>query len=342
MQPKILNYIAHLISEGDRDVVRKTVDTFNISRSTVYNYISVLKTENIIDTDGRGKYKLKTNSAHFLYDLNTESRLEEDQVFNADIAPLLQGLDENVFKAWRYAFTEMMNNAIEHAAAKQIFCLVEQTALDTVIAICDNGMGIFRNIQQYFEKVKGEKLTFSECAALLLAGKFTTAESGHSGEGIFFTSHLMDEFFIKSGGVIFSRTNFDDFHHVIRPGEKIDATIVFMKLSNKTKKTVKDIFDLFADVDLGFYRTSIPVAHMFPHGSPVSRSEARRLITILEQFKEATLDFSDVPEVGQAFAHELFVVWKRRAPNVNICVKNMNDTTERMVKRVKVDAGIED
>ena len=42
-----------------------------------------------------------------------------------------------------YAFTEMMNNAIEHAKAKNIRCRVIQDALYTEISIADDGIGNF-------------------------------------------------------------------------------------------------------------------------------------------------------------------------------------------------------
>lgn len=331
VQQKILQYILRLIGEGNTNFITKTMETFNVSRSTVYNYIDSLKESNLIEKKEK-RYILKAKNYSFLYKVTAGETLEEDKIFNRDIAPILEDLKDNVQRAWRYAFTEMMNNAIEHSGAENIICLVQKDNLNTYIVIADDGIGIFKNIQDYVYKKENTMLTLDECASILLAGKFTTASDCHSGEGIFFTSHLMDSFMIMSDGVVFSRTNFSDFQNSNRAKE--NRTTVFMQLSNKSTKTVTKIFDLFANVDEGFFRTQIPVSHMFPYGGPVSRSEARRLGEIISKFKEVILDFSGVVEVGQAFAHELFVVWQKNFPNIELKVENANADVSKMIQRV--------
>ena len=74
---------------------------------------------------------------------------------------------------------------------------------------------------------------------------------------------------------------------------------------------------------------------MFSSGSPVSRSEARRLGTYIKNFEEVTLDFKDVPSVGQAFVHELFVKYQNRNPSISISVVNANDAVSNMISMVK-------
>jgi STAS-like domain of unknown function (DUF4325) len=41
----------------------------------------------------------------------------------------------------------MFNNAIDHAEATEITVKIRKTAIDTEIAIQDNGIGIFKKIQ---------------------------------------------------------------------------------------------------------------------------------------------------------------------------------------------------
>ena len=199
--------------------------------------------------------------------------------------------------------------------------------------IADNGIGIFKNIQLFLKEERNEDLPLDECVSLLFAGKFTTARQFHSGEGIFFTSHLMDEFVIASDGMFFSRDNFEDA--MIKGFEGPSSTIVSMSLGNQTKKSTKEVFDRFADMEEGFIRTHIPIAHMFAYGNPISRSEARRLTALIAEFKEITLDFTDVEEVGQAFCHELFVVWQRNNPEVIIRVEGACQDVDFMIQRVK-------
>ena len=81
-----------------------------------------------------------------------------------------------------------------------------------------------------------------------------------------------------------------------------------MELLNKSQKTVTKIFNKYTNPEEGFTHTSVPIAHMFTGEVSVLRSEARRLGQMLIRFKEATLDFTGVTSIGQAFTHELFVV----------------------------------
>ena len=328
-----LQYLLQLISNNDASFVEKTIEAFGISKSTVYNYIKQLLEKELIQQDKERLVGYCLTTRKYAYRYKTEQRLEEDRIFEEAIAPLLVDLPPNVRTAWRYAFTEMMNNAIEHSGSKNIVCLVIIDALNTTISILDNGIGIFKNIQRFLFDTKGETLSLKECASILLAGKFTTAKENHSGEGIFFTSHLMDDFVVSSDNVMFTRDNFTDSQDSF-PKQK-SGTFVFMRLSNQSKKTLSEIFNRFSDCDEGFFKTHIPIAHMFASGAPVSRSEARRLCNMISQFKEVILDFQNVEEIGQAFAHELFVVWQNFEPHIKLELANTNETVEWMIKRVK-------
>jgi len=232
----------------------------------------------------------------------------------------------------------MMNNAIEHSNAENISVAIYQTCLDTQILIVDDGVGIFKHIQNFMKESKNEIVSLRECVSLLFAGKFTTAKQYHTGEGIFFTSHIMDEFIIYSDDNFFTRNNFtsiqvedENLHNQL---EMETGTIVKMTLSNDTKKTLSEIFNTFAPVDEGFVKTTIPVAHMFAGGNPVSRSEARRLLESISPFHDITLDFSGVEEIGQGFAHELFVLGKQRYPHINLRTIKTCKNVEDMITRV--------
>ena len=327
---QVVEYVLNLISNNDKRIVPKTTKYFGISKSSVYNYLAELVDNGTIKKD-KGGYSLVFKKYSFKYD-NTD-RLGEDRVFTQDILPLICTLPDNVRSIWNYAFTEMMNNAIEHSSADKILVSVMTNEFKTSILIYDNGIGIFKNIQSFIKEQRGESLPLDECASLLFAGKFTTAENMHSGEGIFFTSHVMDTFVILSDDVVFSRNNFkDNWAGGFTP--KQDGTVVIMELYNHTKKVLRDVFSRFASIEDGFTKTSIPIAHFFSGGYPVSRSEARRLGEIIMKFEEIDLDFLDVEDVGQAFVHELFVVWQGKNPNKRLNVLNTSEGVNFMIKRV--------
>ena len=153
-----------------------------------------------------------------------------------------------------------------------------------------------------------------------------------AGEGIFFTSRMMDNFFISSGGKIFTTSKYNN-DIVFDINECLSGTCVFMSLSNFTKRTPREIFDLYSNVDGAFTTTRIPLKNIFD-SAPVSRSQAKRVCNRLETFEEVILDFDGISWMGQGFAHQMFVVYKNAHPNVTIKPVNMNDSVEKMYNHV--------
>jgi len=91
---------------------------------------------------------------------------------------------------------------------------------------------------------------------------------------------------------------------------------------------------MFSDEDGGFVKTHVPVKHFF-ESFPVSRSQARRLVNRFEKFQEIELDFLGIDEIGQGFAHELFVVFQREHENVHLIPTNVSKEVEKMINHVK-------
>ena len=333
-QEKVKNYILRLIKNERKDYVKSTIDTFGISKSSVYNYIKQMEADGLIEKKDNS-YVIKTASYHYF--LKNDGTLGEDRVYDQFVSQHIK-FKKNVNSIWNYAFTEMMNNAIEHSEAENISIAIYQNCLETQILIIDDGIGIFKNIQRFMKESKNETISLKECVSLLFAGKFTTAKEYHTGEGIFFTSHIMDEFIIYSDDNFFTRNNFTssqiedtNLHNLMRME---NGTVVKMVLSNYTKKVLSEVFNTFAPIDEGFIKTTIPIAHMFSDGNPVSRSEARRLIECISLFNDIDLDFSGVEEIGQGFTHELFVLGKQKYPHIKLKTINTSRAVEDMIKRV--------
>ena len=106
---------------------------------------------------------------------------------------------------WHYAFTEMVNNAIDHSGGSTIRVHIKRTAADTQIFVRDNGVGIFKKIQSALGLLD-ERHAILE----LSKGKLTTDPDRHTGQGIFFTSRMVDSFDLFSGGVYFNHEFGDD------------------------------------------------------------------------------------------------------------------------------------
>mgnify|MGYP003300817496 CR=1 FL=1 len=54
---------------------------------------------------------------------------------------------------------------------------------------------------------------------------------------------------------------------------------------------------------------------------------------IIRDFKEIDLDFEGVEQAGQAFVHELFVVWQRNNPDVKLNVLSASEDVDFMIRR---------
>lgn len=65
----------------------------------------------------------------------------------------------------------------------------------------------------------------------------------------------------------------------------------------------------------------------------MGRSQARRLVSGLERFREVVLDVRGVELVGQGFADEVFRVWAKQHPEVALIPADIGDAIVFMVER---------
>ncbi|MGI0014449.1 MAG: STAS-like domain-containing protein [Nitrososphaera sp.] len=329
---QIRRFIVSHVQKHPTDIAKFTAGHFQITRQAANKHLQQLVEECALVSDGKTR-----NRAYRLYPLvqwlkeyELNDSLAEDIVWRSDVEPSLSQLPENVFEIWHYGFTEMLNNAIDHAQGSSVEVLLRKTAAVTELAIIDNGIGIFRNIQAELGLVD-ERHAILE----LSKGKLTTDPANHTGEGIFFTSRMFDAFDIVSAGVYFSHTFGDAedwIHEITRPEH---GTMVWMKLNNHTSRTIKKVFDQFTSHDeLGFTRTVVPV-RLAQYGDDklVSRSQAKRLLARVDRFKTVIFDFTEVDYIGQAFADEVFRVFASRYPEVELLAIKANSAVKRMIQR---------
>jgi hypothetical protein len=69
--------------------------------------------------------------------------------------------------------------------------------------------------------------------------------------------------------------------------------------------------------------------------APKSRAQARRVVSRLTQFRRAKLDFSGIDDIGPAFADELFRVFARAHPGVELHPEAMAPRVAAMVESVR-------
>lgn len=246
-------------------------------------------------------------------------------------ALFLNKLPENVRDIFVYAFSEMLNNAIEHSRSKEINVQISESKKYLNFTIRDFGIGVFRNVQKK-RKLKSELEAIQD----LLKGKTTTAPKAHSGEGIFFTSKIADLFILESFEHRLRIDNSIPDVFIEEVKKPLKGTEVSFSIDTSSKKHLSDVFRKFqtSKEEMAFDKTEIQIK-LYTMGTVyVSRSQARRVLTGLEKFKSIILDFDKVPTVGQAFADEIFRVFKIKYPKIIIKPINMNEAVAFMIGRV--------
>ena len=224
---------------------------------------------------------------------------------------------------------------------EQITFAIQKDALYTEISIADDGIGIFRNIQKYAGEKYGVEIDREQAALELYKGRLTTDPDRHSGEGIFFVSKMLSEFAVWSENTVYSyRCGDRDWFvrsHLISYYTQLEGigTMAVMKLENESKRTSREVIDEFAPLEEGFVRTLIPMKDMCPLGDPVARSQARRILRRLDEFREIIFDFRGIGFMGQGFADEVFRVFQNMHPDIKLTVINANASVLGMIRHVK-------
>ena len=328
LKQSIVQYILEKIADGQEQLSRHVAEAFDININTVHTYINELLQDKIIERKGRDKYELVTETYGCSFSRSAGELKDETLILDKAVMPYVEKLPENVKKIWQYASSEMINNVIDHSEAEHLGIIVQQNYLQTTVHIVDDGIGIFKKIKDYFHLD-----SLDDAVIELSKGKLTTDDKHHSGEGIFFTSRIMDEFFIYSDNKVYFFNKYrEEIKKDVETGVK-RATYVLLTLSNFSKKHLLDVFDSYTTSDGDFSKTAIPVKNILG-SSPISRSQAKRVCSRLENFKEVEIDFSDVEFIGQGFAHEMFVVFANEHPEIKLVPTNMNEDVKKMYRHV--------
>ena len=254
--------------------------------------------------------------------------LHEDQVWRDVIDGLSLNLSEPAGDIAPYAFTEMLNNAIDHSQGRFVEVSFDITPHTWDFSIADDGIGVFKNLM-----ISHRLTSLRDAVGELTKGKQTTAPEKHSGEGIFFTSKAVSLFILEGNGQKWIVDNtIADWSLV--PSERTEGTRVECRIKRDTNTRLIDVFKEFT-LNHNFQK-SRPLVKLYEFGTTfISRSEAKRLMAGLENFSEIDLDFSDVISVGQGFTDEVFRVWQASHPTIKLHPINMSSEVEFMVSRAR-------
>lgn len=306
-----------------------------VSLQSVYRLIDELIQDGIITKEKKGRknvYQFTSTDKEIRLSLDG---LDENRVWNREVKPFFRDLPEIPEKNLHYAFTEILNNAIDHSGGTGVEIHLRKTAYSATVIVWDDGVGIFQKI------AKAMDLEEKRYAILELAkGKFTTEPESHSGEGIFFSSKVVDVFLIFSDELAYMAKGIMPHGLIDSMEAGVKGTAVLMQIKYSHTESSSEVFDHFtqAPEDYGFSKTIVPVRLLeFGDERPqvVSRSQAKRLMVRFERFENILLDFSGIDEIGQGFADELFRVFPAKHPNTKLVAINTNDKIDQMIRRVQ-------
>lgn len=328
--------IEQVMNGNSQSLSKALAEHFQTTRMTATRTLKKLVDEGWIATTG---------STRPLYSLGRNRRIlktyllpgvDEHLCWTRDFSPYLD-LPKNVLHIVEHGFTEMLNNANDHSEGTMVSVLAVLKEDILSVTVFDNGIGIFQKIATAMN-LPDKRLAILELAK----GKFTTDPSRHSGEGIFFTSRMFDHFQIEANELqythsinaendwLFERDHSDD-------QDLYKGTFVLMSISCGSELTAKEVFDKYSGGDnYGFEKTVVPVRlARVGNENLISRSQAKRLVARVDGFKTVIFDFTDVPEIGQAFADEVFRVFANNNLDINLIPTNANEEVMQMIRRAQ-------
>ena len=260
--------------------------------------------------------------------------LQEDLPWRRDFSPAFEVRAE-VRRMAQHAFTELLNNAIDHSGGRSVTVSMRQTPVQLQLLVSDDGVGLFRRVEENFA-IEDPTLAMLE----LSKGKLTSDPDRHLGHGLFFCSRLADVFDIHANQSAFQCRGWDHRKwHAGRPAAR-GGTSIYVALSLDTACTLDAVLRAHSQ-DNGSYRferTTVPL-NLIGSGGPgdmalASRADAKRVASRLDQFSSAELDFSGISEIGHAFADELFRVFPRQHPQVQLLPVGLAPRVAAMIASV--------
>jgi anti-sigma regulatory factor (Ser/Thr protein kinase)/biotin operon repressor len=302
-----------------------------MSRQAAHYHLAQMKDQGEIRVVGAGRTtKYEFNSLlHTSIDLSGAQEGEVWQDLIHDL-PELASLPHDALAIHKYAFTEMLNNAIEHSAGTRVVIEGRRTPGGHELTIMDDGVGVFHKISvdHGFEP--------EEAISQLSKGKLTSDPSNHTGEGIFFTSRAVTRFRLESDHRAFLSEESEAVSDwSIAPSSVGTGTRVTWVVPDRVNRSLSDVFEAHTSPETyQFNRTNARVSLFRDRNtSLISRSEARRITTGLDRFNTVEIDYTGVDHVGQGFADELFRVWSGQHTDITLIPTNMSPEVEFMVRR---------
>lgn len=261
--------------------------------------------------------------------------LDEDLPWSRDFAPFFT-LPPHVRRMAQHAFTELLNNAVDHSGGHGVTVSLRQTPSHVQLLVSDDGRGLFDTLHEAFD------LADPALAMLELSkGKLTSQPDRHTGRGLFFTSKLADVFDLHANAQAFQQRHWQP--HAWTAGTALPhrGTSVYVAIALDTTRTLDSVLAAYSldGATFGFERTVVPLRLITCDVAGLeSRAQARRVASRLQSFRRAEVDFAGVAHIGHGFADELFRVQAHALSNLDLVPLNMAPAVAAMVGSVRAAA----
>ncbi len=325
--------VAELGTVANRDVAR----ALGVSAATSHRLLNAFVVSGVLERVGKGRAaRYRLSRVRHRFEL---AGLDESDAWDAverDIA-IVRPLAPEWVSSLRYAASEVINNAIDHSDGTHTTVTVEfRAGPATEVVIRDDGRGVFQRICDDFAIA-----TPYDAIVELEKGKLSSDPSRHSGEGLFFSSKAVSAFRLESQGVAWVVDGRVD-DSSIASSDVTEGTSVTLLVEKGKVPNLEEVFAAYTNADdFGFDTTRLSIKLSGVGRALISRSQGKRVVARLESFRHVVLDFSGVDLVGQGFCDEVFRIFAKRRPEVEIEPVGMSDPIAFMVARARAAARIE-
>lgn len=306
---------------------------FGVSRSTMGKWLRKLIEEGWISREGRSHPIYRPAQLRDVSRGYALASLDEETPWQRDFAPCFE-LQPNILRLAHHAFTELLNNAVDHSGGARVSISMRQNRTHLHLLIRDDGCGVFARIQQAFGIETPQQALLE-----LSKGKLTSQPEFHTGRGLFFTSRLFDVFDLYANHLTYQHSHWQRREWLRANPLAVQGTAVFMSIALNATRTLDEVFAAHSrgSQDFSFARTEVALRlALGTEGQALeSRAQGKRIANRLEAFEVVDLDFEGIDAVGQGFADELFRVFASQHPQVQLQPRNMNSQIAAMVAQAR-------
>ncbi len=261
--------------------------------------------------------------------------LDEDSPWRRDFVRAFN-LTEGVLPMVRHAFSELVNNAIDHSGGTEVVVSLRQTATQVQLLVSDNGRGLFDSLATAFGFDDHQHAMLE-----LSKGRLTSDPARHTGRGLFYTLRLADVALLHANASAFQQRQWEGAQwRSGRPMPRV-GTSVYLAITLDTPRRLDDVLRS-ASLDANDYaleRVTLPLALIADDGGLVSRAAARRVGARLQGLRHVEVDFSGVSALGHSFADELFRVSRPGGAGLGFSTVGMAEPLVAMLRSVLPASG---